>query len=320
MRRQFKPALPRPEDFDLFWTSTRMQLERIAPEIERSPLQADGPSGLLAERVTFTSLGRARITAYLLHWSGPEPRPLIIYSHGYGGRCDPRWDWAARGFNVLGVDVRGFGLSADALPRPSRWGYVLTGIEAPETSVLRLAVCDYMQAARIGKMLCAGRTSRIVLHGVSFAGGLALMAEAVLQTADLLAVGVPTFGWAEGRSFFVRSGSGAEISAYLDARPELIDDVMLVLSYFDTVSFAERVTCPTLVGLGLEDEVVPAKTVYAIANHLAGPHEIMEFPVSHSDSPEEQLWRRFEDRWTGLAERGAPDDFGQLRFSHPWEG
>ena len=320
MRRKFKPSLRRPEDFDLFWTSTRMQLERVDPEVERSILQADGPPGVKGEVVTFTSLGRARITSYLLHRPDPEPRPLVIHSHGYGCRCVPRWDWAERGFNVLGVDIRGFGRSVSALPTPSRWGYVLTGIEAPETSVLRLAVCDYMQAARVGTMLCAGRTSRIVLHGVSFAGGLALMSESVLQTADLLAVGVPTFGWAEGRNFFVRSGSGAEISAYLDVHPELTDDVMLVLSYFDTVSFADRVRCPTLVGLGLDDDVVPAKTVYAIANHLAGRHEIMEFPVSHSDRPEEQLWRRFEDTWTALAAWGVPDEFGQLRFRHPWEG
>jgi len=32
-------------------------------------------------------------------------------------------------------------------------------------------------------------------------------------------VGVPTFGWAEGRNFFVKAGSGAEIGRYLKARP-----------------------------------------------------------------------------------------------------
>jgi cephalosporin-C deacetylase len=320
MRREFKPSLRRPADFDLFWNSTRMQLERIDPAVERRSLEGPETPGIRGELVTFTSLGLARVSAYFLQWSDPGPRPLVIHSHGYGCRCSPRWDWAERGFDVLGVDIRGFGLSADALPRPSRWGYVLTGIDAPETSVLRLAVCDYMQAARVGRMLCAGKAGRTVLHGVSFAGGLALMSESVLQTADLLAVGVPTFGWAEGRNFFVRYGSGAEISAYLDMHPDLTDDIMLVLSYFDTVSFADRVRCPTLVGLGLRDEVVPAKTVYAIANHLAGPHEIMEFPVSHSDHPEEQLWRRFEDKWLHLAARGIPDDFGESRISHPWHG
>lgn len=319
MRREFKPSLRRPEDFDLFWKSTRLQLERVDPETTLSAIDRSKTLPIQHQLAEFTSLGQARITAHFLHWQTQEPRPLLIHSHGYGCRCEPRWDWAARGFNVLGVDIRGFGLSAGAVKRPSRWGYVITGIDAPETSILRLAVCDYMQAVRIGRLLCHGRISRTVLHGVSFAGGLALMSESVLQTADLLAVGVPTFGWAEGRNFFVKSGSGAEISAYLEKRPEFVEDVMLVLSYFDTVSFADRVTCPTLVGLGLHDEVVPAKTVYAIANHLAGPHEIMEFPISHSDHPDEQLWSRFEEEWGRLAAQGIPYDFGVIRTSHPWD-
>src|SRR3712207_8477025 len=64
------------------------------------------------------------------------------------------------------------------------------------------------------------------------------------------------------------------------------DDAMVVLSYFDPMNFAANIRCPTLVGLGLEDDVVPAPTVYAIANHLGGPHEVIRLPVSHTRSEE----------------------------------
>lgn len=318
MRRQFKPALTRPEDFDVFWQSTRRQLEQIDPRIvEERPLQTPEqsapPAAIDARLISFRSLGRARIAAYFMHWRDDRPRPLVIYSHGYGGHCSPRRDWAERGVNLLGVDIRGFGASATALAQTSRWGYVLTGIETPESSVLRRAVCDYLQAARVGQRLCHGRSSRIVFQGVSFAGGLALMAQAISGLADVLAIGVPTFGWAEGRNLFVQSGSGAEISRYLEQRPDHAEDVMLVLRYFDAVNFADHITCPTLLGLGLEDRVVPAKTVYGIANHLAGPVEVMEFPVSHTDHPDEQLWQAFEARWLELAVGGVPGGFGARR-------
>jgi hypothetical protein len=46
--------------------------------------------------------------------------------------------------------------------------------------------------------------------------------------------------------------------------------------------------------------VVPAETVYSIANHFAAPCEIMEFPVSHTALPEEQRWEEFETRWLAL--------------------
>ncbi|TNG00518.1 MAG: hypothetical protein EP297_03600, partial [Gammaproteobacteria bacterium] len=231
-------------------------------------------------------------------------------SHGYGGHCWPRWEWAKQGVNVLSVDIRGFGISKSALPNPSRWGYVLTGIETPETSIIRRAVCDYMQAARIGHKLSGNRTNKVVFEGVSFSGGLALMSQAVLGLADLLAIGVPTFGWAEGRNLFVKSGSGAEISRYLARRRDHLEDTMLVLRYFDAVNFADQVDCPVLLALGLKDDVVPAKTVYGIANHLRVPYELMEFPVSHTDNPEEEQWEQFESYWLKLALNGLPDRFG----------
>jgi len=311
MRHLFKPPVTRPDDFEAFWHSTRLQLESLDPDIQRTPAPEMKSGNLREETVSFVSLGGVRISARFVHWNDGKPRPLIIYSHGYGDTCRPRHDWAKRGANVFGIDVRGFGLSAGALTQRSHWGYVLTGIETPETSVLRLAVCDYMQAARVALRLCGQQVSRTVFHGVSFAGGLALMAESILQQADLLAVGVPTFGWAEGRNLFVKQGSGAEINTFLQHRPGHTEDVMLVLRYFDAVNFADSIECPTLVGLGLHDEVVPAKTVYGIANHLAGPHQVMEFPVSHSDHPDEQQWSRFEETWIGLALMGVPASFGQ---------
>jgi cephalosporin-C deacetylase len=217
--------------------------------------------------------------------------------------------------NVVGVEARGYGRSREALQAPSRWGYVLTGIESPEAYVLRGAVCDYVRAVEVGAELLGPLVSRVVLHGASFAGGLAVMAQSVMQVADLLVVAVPSFGWTEGRRILVEEGSGREINRYLEAHPEHEEDVMVVLSYFDPMNFAADVRCPTLVGLGLEDNIVPAPTVYAIANHLGGPHEVVRLPVSHTERPEEKLWDRFEARWLRLAVEGVPPGFGERRES-----
>jgi cephalosporin-C deacetylase-like acetyl esterase len=188
---------------------------------------------------------------------------------------------------------------------------VLSGIESPEQSVLRGAVCDYLRAAVVGRGLLGDATSRVVLHGGSLAGGLALMAEALGGVADLLAVAVPTFGWAEGRRLLASSGSAAEINRYLERRPEhAAEDVMVVLRYFDPVNFAGQVVCPTLIGLGQVDPVVPAATVLAIAERLRGPVELLRFPASHSGGPEEDHWSAFERRWLELARGGVPAGFG----------
>ncbi len=304
-----RPPLSRPVDFFEFWSQTIDELDRTPPVLERQA--ASARAGLELEGLSFASLGGARIHGYLLRWADGEPRPLVVHGHGYGGRSMPRWRWARAGLNVVGVDVRGCGRSRAALPSRSRSGYVLTGIESPERHVLRGAVCDYLRAARVGRELLGAAVTRTVLQGSSFAGGLALMAEALAGAAELLAVAVPTFGWAEGRRLFASSGSAGEVNRYLERRPEhAAEDLMVVLRYFDPLNFAGLIRCPTLVGMGLVDEVVPAPTVLAIAAHLGGPHEVMRFPVSHSEDPEERRWRAFERRWLELALNGVPADFG----------
>jgi cephalosporin-C deacetylase len=316
MQRSLRPALTRPPDFDRFWRQTLEELSAVRPAVRQIAVSEQFRRSFELSTVTFRSLGGVEIAGYSIAGQGSGPRPLVVHSHGYGSQCAIQWAWAEKGYNVLGIDLRGFGRSRAAVPVLSRWGYVLTGIASPETSILRGAVCDYLRAMQIARDLFQERASRRVTYGFSFAGGIALMAEALGQASDLLVVGVPTFGWAEGRYFLVKSGSGAQIARYLEARPEDSEDLMLVLRYFDAMNFAGMVSCKTLIGLGLRDPVVPAETVYSIANHLSAPCEIMEFPVSHTDLPEENRWELFEARWLAIGRGEA-----ELRPSiNPAEG
>ncbi|HZB81933.1 MAG TPA: acetylxylan esterase [Rubrobacteraceae bacterium] len=299
-----------PPDFQSFWAKTRAEVEKVPLDMSREPFRTANPA-LLFERLTFGSLGGVSISGYALRWRDDAERPLVVHSHGYGGDFDVMWHWAERGVNVLGVEVRGYGRSKDALPTRSPWGYVLTGIESPQEYVLRGAVCDYVRAAEVGKEFLGLHTSRTVLTGVSFAGGLAVMAEAILQAADLLAVAVPSLGWVEGRRLLASKGSWGEIDRYLEVHPEREEALMDVLRYFDPMNFAPRVRCPTLVSVALADDVVPAPTVYAIAEHLGGPREVVTWPASHADLPEEDFFReRFEAYWLQLAVEGVPAGFG----------
>ena len=182
MKRQIRPALTRPPDFESFWAKTREELNAIDPKVHRTPMPCESHPSLELSQLTFHSLGGVEITGYSLGWLDDAPRPLVVHSHGYGSQCDIRWKWAEAGYNVVGIDIRGFGRSAAAVPAPSRWGYVLTGIESPETSVLRGAVCDYGRTMQLARDLFVGQTARHLTYGFSFAGGLALMAEALWET------------------------------------------------------------------------------------------------------------------------------------------
>jgi cephalosporin-C deacetylase len=310
VRQTFTPPLTRPPDFDRFWHATLQALDAVDPDVTSTPLLVD-PLGIELNLLTFRSFAGAPISMYLASWRDGRPRPVVVHSHGYrDDGPEIQMEWARAGLNVAGVDIRGYGRSRQTCQRQSPWGWALTGLSSPETSILRGAVCDFVRGVTLARERLDGHAVRIVVHGQSFAGGLAVMAEGIRPQGDLLALAVPTLGWAEGRLFFVKGGSGLEIVRYLDRFPECAEDVMGTLRYFDPINFAGRVACPTLVGVGLVDSITPPETVYPIANHLQVPHEVLEFAVSHSKLPEEKLWVRFDQRWMELGLQGVPRDFG----------
>ncbi len=305
-----------PPDLDAFWDATTAELAAVPSALRRSPRAAPS-NGTAAADLSFRSLGGHRIRGYAITWTDRTPRPLVVHAHGYRSHAEPRLEWVRAGCHVVGFDVRGFGRSVDAVPEPSPAGWLLTGARRPETSVLRGAVCDYVRATEVALALGAP-TLRTVRHGVSLAGGLAVLAEAVAPAADLLALGVPTFGWAEGRRLLVERGSGAEVATFLERHPQYPeDDLQGVLAYFDAALLAPAVRCPTVLGLGLVDRVVPFPTVQAIVGRLRAPLEVMTFPISHDSGPAMREWDRFDERWLGLAVTGVPAGFGRQPAGSP---
>lgn len=305
---RFKPNAWRPPGFLGFWEETVARLGLQAPDARQAAPEAAGP-GIELRRVEFLSLGGARINGYLARPVTERACPLIVHAHGYNDRYTIMTDWARRGAAVFGFDARGFGRSAPAV-EISDFGYVLTGIESRESSILRGAVADYLQAIRLARELLDGKLVRTVCHGFSFGGALALMATALQPDVDFLAIGQPTFGWNSERRRLALAGSTHQLNRYLAEKPWLRDQVMTTLEYFDTVHFASLVRPRSLVGIGLDDDVVPSRTVLAVANHMLCPLELRLLPVSHSSDPRESLWRDFHQEWLEYTVAGIPADFG----------
>ena len=304
---RFKPNLDPPKDFHAFWHSTLAELDLTVPEIRLEPPETTASAAEL-RRISFRSLGGARISAYLLRSKSERPCPLIVHAHGYNDRYEVRNEWG-RDCHVFGFDARGFGRSAEGV-KLSADGYVLTGIESPETSILRGAVADYLQAARVARDLLQGDATTMTFKGFSFGGALSLMAAAQSTEPDLVVLGQPTFGWHAERRRVSLAGSTHELNRYLECYPWRLDRVSRTLEYFESAHFARLVSSPTIVGIGLDDDVVPSRTVLAIVNHLRCPTEIRLLPVSHSNDSREVLWNKFHSEWLTYVIDGIPANFG----------
>jgi cephalosporin-C deacetylase len=59
-----------------------------------------------------------------------------------------------------------------------------------------------------------------------------------------------------------------EINDYLRLHPERRAEVEETLAYFDGISFADRITCPIIVNIGLQDNVCPPETGYALFERI----------------------------------------------------
>ena len=294
--RHTKPAITAPTDFNAFWRSALQSLDDISCDVnflDRTETRDD----FTLDWLTFQSADNTTITGYRILHPDHANVPTVLYTHGYNAHCEPIWDWAKKGFNVFGYDTRGFGQSIHDVQTTNSFGYIIEGYESPTQSILRGAVLDAAQASRMVANNIGPTAQPFVHYGYSFGGAMALMAESLACRASHLVIGVPTFGWHEARLKLVKQGSGREVLDFLAAQPEQKSQLMNTLNYFDSVHFASRAKTPTMIGIGLEDAVVPAETVFAIANNLANKTHLLEYPVSHSDDPREVEWQHFEDTW-----------------------
>lgn len=292
----------------------------------------------------FESLGQARIGCRLIMPpKGVKLTGGVVMLHGYeappnlGEECQNRASMAARGVAVLCVRVRGYPGSRRDVPERSddQRGYVAQGLEQFGGKVDQLmhwsiprAVADVVNACRALREHLGGNVP-IGLSGVSFGGGLAVIAAAQLsgkEDLSRIAIGLPSLGdwrWRLGRPA-VPATSGRHIfdaiNAMTKGHAEREAQLMDAIRVCDALVHASKVRCPALAMLALRDEAVPAPTAAAIFNALGGdPGRKWRFvvPAGHHDAGLRNARRQ------ALFERCVTDfmDLSREPFEtmRPWE-
>src|SRR6185437_4114688 len=75
-----------------------------------------------------------------------------------------------------------------------------------------------------------------------------------------------------------------EINDYLRLHPDREPALRATLNYFDGVNFASRITCPMLVYIGLQDDVCPPETGYAVYRAMSCPKDLHATPRCAHDA------------------------------------
>jgi cephalosporin-C deacetylase len=110
--------------------------------------------------------------------------------------------------------------------------------------------------------------TRIGVTGSSQGGGLTITTAAMRSEVRAAAAGAPYLCGYIDAIELTRTYPYEEINDYLRLHPGSRRPVEDTVAYFDGINFADRISCPTIVNVGLQDNVCPPETGYALFEHI----------------------------------------------------
>lgn len=262
-------------DFLEFWGNTRSELDKVAPRYKMSLLEDKSSDLKNMYHVEMYSLGNVKIEGY---YSVPKQQgkyPAIIRYQGYGS--DPRFPDPndLPDFCELILSVRGQGIQKAINP----YGEWLTsGLNDKDTYYYRGAYMDLVRGVDFLTSRPEIDTHNIMAAGGSQGGAFTLAVCALDKRIKAAAPYIPFLS--DFRDYFTicpwpRSVFENYLKEHTDTNWEKIYDV---LSYFDIKNLAGQITCPIIMGIGLQDEICPPHTNFAGYNRIGSDKIYVAYP------------------------------------------
>ena len=274
------------EDFWTFWERGLRELAEVDPEYKLT--LSTELSGRLRNVyvVEMKSWGGETIRGY---WAVPKAAgkyPVVVTYMGYASRV-----WAPSG-NKGGdraefiLSIRGQGLNT---PYNTYGEWMCYGLDNKEHYYYRGAYLDTVRAIDFVASRPEVDTRCILIEGGSQGGALTLVAASLDRRVVGAAPYVPFLS--DFRDYFEivdwpASKYFAEAERLSISRDAMYD----VLTYFDIKNLAEHITCPVLMGFGLQDVICPPHTNFAGYNAITSPKQWIVFAEKGHNIGFERRW------------------------------
>jgi cephalosporin-C deacetylase len=274
---QFTARIERPDDFDSFWEMTITSLAETPPRLEIVPDSLRSTDRVEVAQVWFNSYGGIRLFGWYARPVRSGPHPGLLMLPGYSANSMPQRALAGEGFAVLSLSVRGHNRS-NGQYAPGFPGLMVDGIDEPGTYGYRGVYLDCWRGLDTLLSFDEVDASRVGVTGGSQGGALTLLTAALRPEIIAAAADVPFLTGIRDAVDLTQSYPYAEISDLLRREPARANAVWRTIGYYDILNFAPRITCATLISLGLRDDVCPPQTGYALFNTLTCPKELHTYP------------------------------------------
>lgn len=275
--RDYGTTVTKPADFDDFWEGVLAQAAKIPldPTFEPAPLRST--EAVEVFDVRWSSLDGLRIAGWYCRPRGANgPLPALIHVPGYVSEPMLPKASAAQGYAALSVAPRGK-LRSNSQFNPGYPGLLTHNIVDRNTYSYRGFYVDAWRAVDVLLSRPEVDPKRIGITGSSQGGALTIVTAAMRTEIRAAAAGAPYLCGMMDAIKLTHSYPYQEINDYLRLYPEREPLVRKTLAYFDGINFADRIRCPIIVNIGLNDDVCPPETGYAVFNAMSCPKQLYEY-------------------------------------------
>ena len=242
---QFQTTVTKPADFDQFWEEVLAQaaLIPVDPMVELDPLRSTDEVEVY--NVHYTSLDHVRIFGwYCLPRERSAPLPAIIQVPGY--LMDPRIPKAVakRGYAAFSAAPRGK-VGSRSQFNPGYPNLLTHNIMDRNTYSYRGFYVDVWRIVDFLMDRDEVDSRRIGVDGHSQGGGLSVLTAAMRPEIAAASSGAPY------------------LCGFMDSI-----ELTHTYPYQEIINFADKITCPIIVSVGLQDNVCPPETGFAMFNRI----------------------------------------------------
>ena len=284
----YRPPQTAEADLDRFWEETLAQAATVPFNVETRPLEYPADKAGIYE-LSYDGWGGARIKSLFILPAGGGPFPVLVYYNPYNyllGYPYQFLHWTLQGYAVLAVSVRGqLGGSTDVSTYEGGHtrGWMTAGILDPYSYYYRGVYVDCVRALDILAERPEVDAERMAVVGLSQGGGLSLAVAALSARPCLCMAEIPYLCHIRRGVDLAERPPYLEIREYVRFYPDRLEQCFRTLSYFDNLNLCTRITCPTLMNVGLLDDICPPSTGFAVYNHLTCVKEMVVYPYHNHE-------------------------------------
>ena len=273
-------------DFDTFWEQTLAELAAVAPDYKFTLLEDHSNDVRKSYRVDMKSFGGEQVSGLLLLPTAEGKYPAVISYMGYGSDvwyADPSSNPDRIEF-MLCIRNQAFNRAPG-----EKDDWCTRGLGDEYAYYYRGAFADAVRAIDFVCSLPQTDTERVVAYGESQGGALTLVAASLDHRLKAIAPSAPFLN--DYKDYFVLADWPG--NWYIQAAKERgisDEDLYRCLSYFDVKNFTDRIQCPVLMAIGLQDTVCPPHTNFAGYNQIKTEKSWICYPAAGHNVWQQEGW------------------------------